>query len=125
MKVHWIHRILILLLTAVIVLPCQEDGTFDLAFLDVQGGEIHSSLAKKIHKQSHHKTHTEFQSGIEARDLAICLRGRYDFLDLVFSGSFELSKGEVYYVSRKFNAPKNHFSYLLSSLLLNLPPPVV
>ncbi|RHX79177.1 hypothetical protein [Leptospira yasudae] len=125
MKVHWIHRILILLLTAVIVLPCEEDGTFDLAFLDVRGGEIHSSLAKKIHTQSHHKTHTEFQSGIEARDLAICLRGRYDFLDLVFSGSFELTKSEVHYVSRKFIAPKNHFSYLLSSLLLNLPPPVV
>ncbi|MCG6193198.1 hypothetical protein LFX25_08080 [Leptospira sp. FAT2] len=125
MKVHWISRILILFLTAVIVLPCEEDGTFDLAFLDVQSGEIHSSFAKKIHTQSRHKTRTEFQSGIEAKDLAICLRGRYDFLDLVFSGSFELSKSEVYYVSRKFNATKNHFSYLLSSLLLNLPPPVV
>ncbi|EQA53619.1 hypothetical protein [Leptospira kmetyi] len=125
MKVHWINRFLILVLTAVIVLPCEEDGTFDLAFLDVQGGEIHSSLAKKIHKQTQHKAETELQSGIEARDFGICLRGRYDFLDLVFSGSFELSKFEAYYVSRKFHASKNHFSYLLSSLLLNLPPPVI
>lgn len=48
MKVHWIHRLLILVLTAVIVLPCEEDGTFDLAFLDVRGGEVHFALAKKF-----------------------------------------------------------------------------
>ncbi|EJO68145.1 MULTISPECIES: hypothetical protein [Leptospira] len=125
MKVRWIHRFLILVLTAVIVLPCEEDGTFDLAFLDVRGREVHSTLAKKIHNQSQHKTRSEIQSGIETRDLAIYTRGRYDFLDLVFSGSFELSKVEVHYFSGKFNAPKTYFSYLLSSLLLNLPPPTV
>ncbi|WP_036041571.1 hypothetical protein [Leptospira alstonii] len=125
MKVHWIHRLLILVLTAVIVLPCEEDGTFDLAFLDVRGGEVHSALAKRIHSQSYPKTRSEIQSGIETRDLAICPRGRYDFLDLVFSGFFELSKTENYFFFGKFTAPKTHFSYLLSSLLLNLPPPIV
>ncbi|ALO25350.1 MULTISPECIES: hypothetical protein [Leptospira] len=123
MKVRWIHRFLILVLTTVIVLPCEEDGTFDLAFLDVRGGEIHFALAKKIQNQSHRKTRSEIQSGIEAKDLVVCLRGRYDFLDLVFSGFFELSKTEVHFFSGKFSAPKTHFSYLLSSLLLNLPPP--
>lgn len=79
MKVRWIHRFLILVLTAVIVLPCEEDGTFDLAFLDVRGREVHSTLAKKIRSQSQHKTRSEIQSGIETRDLTIYTRGRYDF----------------------------------------------
>ncbi|PJZ58354.1 hypothetical protein EHQ76_16445 [Leptospira barantonii] len=125
MKIQWINRFLILVLTAVIVLPCEEDGTFDLAFLDVKSGELHSTLAKKIHGQNQQKSHSEIQSGIESNDLAICHRGRYDFLDLVFSGFFELSNTEDFFFARKFNAHQRQFGYLLSSLLLNLPPPIV
>lgn len=105
-------------------MPSEEDGTFDLAFLDVKGGEVHAALAKRIHGQSQPKTHSEIQSGIEANDFAICHRGRYDFLDLVFSGLFELSNFENFFFARKFKAHQDQFSYLLSSLLLNLPPPI-
>ncbi|XDD51692.1 hypothetical protein AB3N59_08175 [Leptospira sp. WS92.C1] len=122
MRANWVHKLLILILTAVIVLPSEEDGAFDLAFLDVQGGEVHSAFTKRIHKKD---APNQIQSALENQDYGLCLRSRYDFLDLVFSGFFELSRVEIHFYSQKFNAPKTNFSYLLSVLLLNLPPPIV
>ncbi|AOP33875.1 hypothetical protein A0128_08490 [Leptospira tipperaryensis] len=121
MQVHWLNRLLILALTAVIVLPCEEDGTFDLAFLDVKGSEVHSALAKRIEKK---ETTAQLQCDLDSQEFALCLRSRYDFLDLVFSDFFELSKTEVEFFQRNFFAPKTQYNYLLSSLLLNLPPPI-
>ncbi|MBM9502144.1 hypothetical protein JWG44_17955 [Leptospira sp. 201903071] len=121
MQVHWLHRLLILALTAVIVLPCEEDGTFDLAFVDAKGSEIHSALAKRLDKK---ETKARLQCELDSQDFAIPLRSRYDFLDLVFSDFFELSKTEIEFFQKNFFAPKTQYNYLLSSLLLNLPPPI-
>ncbi|RHX90683.1 hypothetical protein [Leptospira stimsonii] len=121
MQVHWLTRLLILILTAVIVLPCEEDGTFDLAFLDVKGTEAYSTFSKRIEKK---ETRAEFQCELDSQEFAIRLRSRYDFLDLVFSGFFELTKSEIEFFQRNFFAPKTQYNYLLSSLLLNLPPPI-
>lgn len=121
MQVHWLSRLLILALTAVIVLPCEEDGTFDLAFLDVKRSEVYSSLAKRVENK---ETHAQLQSEIDSQEFALRLRSRYDFLDLVFSGFFELTKSEIEFFQRNFFAPKTQYNYLLSSLLLNLPPPI-
>ncbi|MBM9575913.1 hypothetical protein JWG45_01985 [Leptospira sp. 201903070] len=121
MQVPWLNKFLILALAAVIVLPCEEDGTFDLAFVDVKGSEVHSSLAKRLVKK---ETNARLQCELDSQDFVLPLRSRYDFLDLVFSDFFELSKTEVEFFPRNFFAPKTLYNYLLSSLLLNLPPPI-
>ncbi|MDV6234883.1 hypothetical protein CH379_004470 [Leptospira ellisii] len=122
MRVRWIYRLLILILSAVIILPSEEDGAFDLAFLDLGKSEVHHNLAKRIQKK---ENKSEFQTQLEDQNFGIFLRSRYDFLDLVFSGFFQLSKSEVQFYSRKFHVSTVQYSYLLSSLLLNLPPPIV
>ncbi|TGM56666.1 hypothetical protein [Leptospira adleri] len=121
MQVHWLSRLLILALTAVIVLPCEEDGTFDLAFLDVKRSEVYSSSVKLIENR---ETNAQLLCEIDSQEFALRLRSRYDFLDLVFSGLFELSKSTIEFFQRNFFAPKTQYNYLLSSLLLNLPPPI-
>ncbi|TGK35599.1 hypothetical protein EHQ12_07145 [Leptospira gomenensis] len=121
MQIRWIHRLLLLSLSAVIILPSEEDGAFDLAFLDLGKKEIHH-LAKRILKK---ENKSEFQTQLEDQNFGIFLRSRYDFLDLVFSGIFQFSKHEIHFYTRKFFASTVQYSYLLSSLLLNLPPPIV
>lgn len=110
------------MLSAVILLPTEEDGVFDSAFLDLKSATIsHKSLSAT--KSEHHSVSDPELVGMD--DNALFTRSRCDFLDLVFENFFTLSQTKFLHFSNISISHTFHISSLLSDLLLNLPPPIV
>lgn len=117
-----LHKAIVLMLSAVILLPTEEDGVFDSAFLDLKSATIsHKSLSAT--KSEHHSVSDPELVGMD--DNALFTRSRCDFLDLVFENFFTLSQTKFLHFSNISISHTFHISSLLSDLLLNLPPPIV
>ncbi|TGJ99506.1 hypothetical protein EHO59_16780 [Leptospira semungkisensis] len=104
-----LHKWIILLLTVIIILPTEQDGTADL---DVFSFGLTQSIGS-----------TDFNS-LEKHSIdPLTLRKRFDFLDYHFeySNRSEEIKSAVYPLVFSWNP--YHYLKLISVLLLNIPPP--
>ncbi|TGK82393.1 hypothetical protein EHQ24_14150 [Leptospira noumeaensis] len=116
---NWLNgkRLLAFLLASMILLPTQEDGSLDSVAFELFANNDDSALSINNHSNL---SEPEIHS---IDDSAILLRSRCDFLDLIV----ELNLGTA--IENSFIGLFYHFKddddnrFLLSDLLLNLPPP--
>ena len=115
-----IQNLLIVILTTFILLPTEQDGGFDSIFLP-------STTANKVHTKNNHKTKdvVEAVEYLDSETVANFVRNRCDYLDLVYDG-FSENHFHFGFISSYFSlrSDRSH-TFLLSFLLLNLPPPIL
>ncbi|MCZ8155058.1 MAG: hypothetical protein O9264_02990 [Leptospira sp.] len=113
-----VQNLLIVLLTTFILLPTEADGVFDSVFLTSLSPQI--SHVKHDLKDSQILESNEF---LDSEVIGNLVRSRCDYLDLVYDGlSHNQITAHFHYTYFTLRKDRSH-SFLLSFLLLNLPPP--
>ncbi|TGL85182.1 hypothetical protein EHQ68_18260 [Leptospira congkakensis] len=118
---NWLNgkRLLAFLLASMILLPTQEDGSLDSVTFELFANNDYSTLSTNTRSDI---SEPEIHS---IDDSATLLRSRCDYLDLIV----EVNLGTA--IENSFIGLFYHFKdddanrFLLSELLLNLPPPIV
>ncbi|TGK15246.1 hypothetical protein EHO61_16325 [Leptospira fluminis] len=116
----FLQRVIIVLLATITLCPTKQDGVADLTLIGLDQGEPPFAANSEVAK-SHS---VESISGEHSRHFAFSFRNRFDFMDyfcevLVGSDSLETLRHFCPVLFSSYS-----YTRLISSLLLNIPPPV-
>ncbi|TGJ98400.1 hypothetical protein EHQ53_01375 [Leptospira langatensis] len=108
---NFLHKCVVALLLAIIILPTEQDGVADIDVLS-------SGLTQSIEAIDFDASH---DNSIDARSF----RQRFDFLDFHIQNFEELEEFKTSFYSVTFTWDEYFYSKRISVLLLNLPPPIL
>ncbi|WP_232224754.1 hypothetical protein [Leptospira fainei] len=117
----WLNRLLVFVLTMLIALPMEQDGSIDLSSLGFDRTESPFAIGFAT---ATHKNAVQSISGEDSRHLAISFRSRYDFMDYFYEVFAESERFKVSFYSNEISFTTYYYARLISVLLLNIPPPI-